>query len=307
MRVKAILGIIILTLIIPAVGLTQSGPNGPILVGRVSEIEGQLLRYVPDNKDWAATAKDTPFGLNDSLYSGENSRAEFVMPNSTLIRIGANTQVQLLKLEADATEIDVASGIARFYNKGSNGVVKCTTPIGDVIADINTVFDIYVGDASVEVVAVQGKVDFIHKTSNAKYDVIAGSNSIVADNTVVSAGEGTTNSDWNVWNEQQDVAWNKRLTKQGASGQYLPPGLQSEAYALEENGRWEPVSYEGQNRYMWRPTYVDPGWSPFTVGGWSTYYGDQYWVPAEPFGYVTHHYGNWIFIDSLRCWYWAPR
>jgi hypothetical protein len=46
------------------------------------------------------------------------------------------------------------------------------------------------------------------------------------------------------------------------------------------------------------------GWSPFTAGRWTDWNGDQVWIPAEPFGYVTHHYGNWIYVRNT--WYWAP-
>jgi hypothetical protein len=55
---------------------------------------------------------------------------------------------------------------------------------------------------------------------------------------------------------------------------------------------------------LWRPTIVAASWSPFTVGRWTDWYGDQTWIPAEPFGYVTHHYGNWIYTGNR--WYWAP-
>jgi hypothetical protein len=90
----------------------------------------------------------------------------------------------------------------------------------------------------------------------------------------------------------------------GQSVEYLPPSLQDEAYALEENGRWGRVYYEGAERWFWRPTTVALGWSPFTVGRWTDWYGDQTWIPAEPFGYVTHHYGNWVYVQNY--WYWAP-
>ena len=49
---------------------------------------------------------------------------------------------------------------------------------------------------------------------------------------------------------------------------------------------------------------MDYGWAPFTVGRWTEWYGDQTWVPAEPFGYLTHHYGNWVLVGDR--WYWAP-
>jgi len=78
----------------------------------------------------------------------------------------------------------------------------------------------------------------------------------------------------------------------------------AEAYALEENGRWESVPYDGRERWFWRPTTVAVGWSPFTVGRWTDWYGDQCWIPDEPFGYVTHHHGDWVYARNH--WYWAP-
>ena len=90
----------------------------------------------------------------------------------------------------------------------------------------------------------------------------------------------------------------------GDSVRHLPPALADDAYALEENGRWERVYYNGEYREMWRPTTVAAGWAPFTAGRWTEYYGDNTWIPAEPFGYCTHHYGNWVNVNGG--WFWAP-
>ncbi len=73
---------------------------------------------------------------------------------------------------------------------------------------------------------------------------------------------------------------------------------------LDENGRWESVYYEGEYREAWRPTSVEEGWAPYTVGHWTDWCGDYTWVPYEPFGYVTHHYGYWFRANDY--WYWAP-
>ena len=63
----------------------------------------------------------------------------------------------MLALEDDATQVDVASGVARFYNRSSQAVIKATTPFGYVIAPANTTFDLYVGNESVEVIALKGR------------------------------------------------------------------------------------------------------------------------------------------------------
>jgi len=275
-----------------------------MVVGRVYDIEGDLLRYVPSEKDWVAVVKDAPFGTEDTLFSGSQGMAELIVPNGTWIRIGNSTQIQFITLDTDMSEIDVASGVARFYNKSSNTVLKTTSPFGYVLAYPGTVFDFYVGDDSVEVLPVSGNVSFIHLATNAKYEVSAGSPSILADERQVSSGEGTVDPDWDQWNKIREDFWAAKTRVRGRSAEYLPPSLQDESYSLEENGRWERVPYEGTGRWFWRPTIVAAGWSPFTVGRWTDWYGDQTWIPAEPFGYVTHHYGNWVYVGNY--WYWAP-
>jgi DNA segregation ATPase FtsK/SpoIIIE-like protein len=276
----------------------------PVLVGRIAHIDGKLLRYVSEEKDWVATVEDAPFGLDDALYSDQDGKAEFVMPNDTWVRIGGSTQIQLIALKNDVTEIDVASGTARFYNKSSAGVIQATTPFGYVVAEGGAVFDLYVGDDSMEAIALKGVVHFVHEADKKKYDVQTNTASLVADTRQVTSGEGQVDADWDDWNASRDTVWQKRVAVRGESVRHLPPPLQNDAYALEENGRWENVEYEGTRRQLWRPVRVDTGWSPFTAGRWTEYYGDQCWIPQEPFGYVTHHYGNWVTVRGA--WYWAP-
>ncbi len=283
--------------------LSSAADEPAMVVGRIFYIERDLLRYVPAEKDWVAVVRDAPFGTEDTLFSGNRGMAELIVPNGTWIRIGDSTQIQFIALDTDLAEMDMASGVARFYNKGSDTVVKATSPFGYVLAYPGTVFDFYVGENSVEVVAIKGKVSFVHSATDAKYDVAAGSPSILADQQQVSSGEGTVDPDWNRWNTVRENFWAAKARVRGRSSEYLPPSLRDESYALDENGSWESVPYEGTSRWFWRPRVV-VGWSPFTVGRWTDWYGDQTWIPAEPFGYVTHHYGNWVYVRNN--WYWAP-
>lgn len=193
----------------------------PALVGHIVLVDGALLRYVPDAKDWVATVKDAPFGLNDALYSDENAKAEIVMPNRTWLRIGASTQVQLLTLTPDVTEIDVASGVARFYNNSSDALVKATTPFGYAVAKAGSSFDLYVGDQAAEVIALEGSVEFVHADST-KYEVIPGASSVIADESQVEAGDANVDADWDDWNGERDSVWASRSGTRRSSGQYLP-------------------------------------------------------------------------------------
>lgn len=275
-----------------------------VLVGRICLVEGELLRYVPEEKDWVVTVKDAPFGLEDALYSGEGGKAELLLPNSIWLRIGSNSQIQMIALKPDVTEIDLAVGVLRVIDKSSKAVVKATTPFGYVVAEPGSAFDLYVGDESVEVIAIRGNVEFIHDADGSRYEVLAGSLSILADARQATAGEGKVDSEWDDWNASRDTLWSQKLEVKGESARYLPDGIREDSAILDENGRWEEVYYEGEYRRAWRPVGVEAGWSPYTVGRWTEYYGDYCWIPGEPFGYVTHHYGNWFWVNDY--WYWAP-
>src|SRR5205085_3165199 len=113
-----------------------------VVVGRITHTEGQVLRFVPETQDWVATVKDAPFGLHDTLYTDPQARAELMMPNGRWIRIGASTQIQPIALRSDASDIDLASGVARFYDNSAHGVVKATTPFGAVLAQPHATFDL---------------------------------------------------------------------------------------------------------------------------------------------------------------------
>jgi hypothetical protein len=286
------------------VPISSAADESPVMVGRIYHIEGSLLRYVTAENDWVAAVKDAPFGAGDTLYTGSQGQAELIVPNGTWIRVGDNTQVQFIGLDPDVSEVDVAGGLARFYNKDNDLVIKATSPFGYVLVYPGGAFDYYVGENSAEVVPVKGKITFVHAATNARYEISPGNPSILADQNQVTSQDGGVDPNWDEWNRTRESFWAPKANIIGPSAQYLPPALRHDAYIFEENGRWEKVHYEGSNRWFWRPTRVPAGWAPFTVGRWTEWYGDQTWVPSEPFGYTTHHYGNWIFARNH--WYWAP-
>ncbi len=290
--------------IVAMVSSSSAADLPPVMVGRIYHIEGSLLRYVTAENDWVAAVRDAPFGTGDTFYTGENGMAELIVPNGTWIRIGDNTQIQFITLDTDLAEIDVASGVTRFYNKSSDMVIKATSPFGYVLVYPGGVFDYYVGESSAEVVAVRGKISFVHTETNARYEVSAGDPSILADQTQVTSGDGSVDPAWDGWNKSRESFWVSKGRTMGQSVRYLPVALHHDAYVFEENGRWERVYYDGRDCWFWRPTRVSSRWAPFTEGRWTEWDGDQTWIPAEPFGYATHHYGNWIYTRNR--WYWAP-
>jgi hypothetical protein len=281
-----------------------AGPSEEeMLVGRVSHVEGDLLIYAQEEEDWVLTVKDAPAGPGDVFHSGEGGRAELLLPNDTLVRLDESTEVELAAIEEDLTQVGVTSGQARFFNNSQEAMLRADTPFGYVLAAGGSSFDLTVGDTSMELVALNGTVSFFQTSGGGetRYDVTAGASSLLADSRDVDSGDGEVDPEWDRWNVLRDAAWRRMAAMRSA---YLPESLQPDAYVLEENGSWENVQYEGGNYAFWRPVRVEVGWSPFTCGRWTRWYGEQVWIPYEPFGYVTHHYGHWVVVNGV--WYWVP-
>ena len=49
----------------------SEGPDSEeaFVVGRISYLEGRVVRYVPEKDVWTVVVKDTPFGMDDALRS----------------------------------------------------------------------------------------------------------------------------------------------------------------------------------------------------------------------------------------------
>ncbi len=268
--------------------------------------ESQLLRYVPEAGDWTVTVKDAPLGLHDALCSAPDSRDEFLLLNDSQIRIGGNTQIQIDRFDRDLMEIDVSSGVARFYNRSKEAIIRTTSPFGQVIAQPGSSFDLYVGDESLELVATSGSVDLIPRSASEKYQAAAGQASLITNGKDVIAGEGKTDPQWDAWNRERDSLWAAKAASGSNSANHLPKQLQSDSLVLDESGKWEKIYDESCKCEIeaWKPVKVEANWKPFTSGRWAEWNGDQCWVPDESFGYVTHHYGNWLYVN--HSWYWAP-
>lgn len=275
-----------------------------VLVGRVSHIEGQLMRYDAQHDHWIPTPEESPFGAGDRLRSAAETKAEFIFPNNMWVRIDADTPIRLVTLDPKLSELDLHAGNARFINRSTHGVIKSSTPFGHVTARPGAVFDLYIQQTGVEIVAVTGSVYFMHHTFTDPMEVRADASAIFADIHEVTTTPGDVKRAWNNWNAERNAMWAARTREKGRSAAYLPQQLHSEAYPLDRHGVWEKVYYENGYYHFWRPLHVHSGWAPFTAGTWMVWHGDHVWIPNETFGYVTHHYGNWLFTAGF--WYWAP-
>jgi hypothetical protein len=274
------------------------------LVARISLIEGQLERFDPAENAWVVAAVDEPVGIDDQLFATAGTRAEILIPNNTVLRIGAQTQVQLIALTDRLTEVALSYGKARIYSRAGQAEFIAGTPFGRVTVPPGNTVDVYLDDQQVEIFALQGRAYFTNDIKGEQREIAAGPIALVADANRTVLASGSVDRAWHAWNYDQEALWAQRERTTGESEKFLPPPLQRDAYVLDANGTWQSVYYEGAYYRFWRPLHVGTGWAPFTAGAWMVWRGDRVWVSHEPFGYITHHYGNWIYTQGY--WYWAP-
>jgi len=73
--------------------------------------------------------------------------------------------------------------------------------------------------------------------------------------------------------------------------------------SLAPYGEWVDV---GDYGLCWRPTNVDPDWTPYSDGYWAFTDAGWTWVSYEDFGGIVYHYGRWIRLDGDDGWCWTP-
>lgn len=92
-------------------------------------------------------------------------------------------------------------------------------------------------------------------------------------------------------------------SNQPVARQALQPEFRVFYDALIDYGDWVLIEPYG---FVFRPRVGWNQWQPFEDGFWAP--TDTYgwvWISAEPFGWATYHYGQWLF-DRFQGWVWIP-
>jgi len=277
---------------------------GSILIGRITHVEGKVLTYGEDEEDWVEVGSNTPVGAEDGFYTNKGAKAELVFPNNSMLRIGEATEVEILRIEQESTEVYIRTGIVRVYSQGLDTVVKVGTAMGYVEIPPQGIGDFFVDDWSTEIVPLQEDILF-HKTAGAgapeTYKLRAGSNSLILSVRHVETGTALANTPWDRWCLERDTVLKEQAAIRSA---HLPSSLQVYSHELEPYGEWERMKYRDYYHWFWRPTRVSIGWTPFVTGRWNRWHREHVWISAEPWGWCTHHYGNWVNLHGA--WWWTP-
>jgi len=93
-----------------------------------------------------------------------------------------------------------------------------------------------------------------------------------------------------------DACSNKTLRASAARRQDYPGD------PLASSGVWVEVVRYGS---AWKPCGVAADWRPYFHGSWTWTERGWFWVSQEPWGWLTYHYGRWLY-DVAQGWVWLP-
>jgi len=271
--------------------------------GRISLLQGQVLLQTKEEKDWTEASVNFPVVGGDRILTERDGRAEIQFKNETYVRIGEESQMEILDLYFDGGKellrLFLQEGKiyvrSRHGSRGGESSFMIDLPYGTLSVYSPSKLRIDLTSSEARISVLEGSVEF--RRDARPISVVQGKMLILGEDRYTEVGQLHGRDDWDRWNQARDVELDQRRYAQS----YLPPELEPYGYEMEGNGRWVSTP---EYRYVWVPT-VAVGWVPFRQGYWTWRRGIYCWVPFERWGWTPFHYGRWVHIH-LHGWVWVP-
>lgn len=272
--------------------------------GYFRTVEGRAWVTPANSSSPQEVEPNLPVLSGDRLEVQPGGRIEVVLPDGTLVRIEAGTEMIFQSL-AQAAESGESATIL-VLTQGELQLVASDVSTGTTLPRVDSVnASLFVQQAGqylvsaddrswTEVVVRAGYLEIA--TQRGSSFVRTGERASIegAQWPRVSVEGATYLSSLELWGEELDSE--ARL----ASDNHLDSSLAYAGTALAYRGRW----VETGGRSAWRP-HVSVDWRPYTTGRWHSTPAGLNWVSYEPWGWLTHHYGSWSYSPGYG-WLWYP-
>lgn len=270
--------------------------------GRVKETIGGVTIQRADEAGSDEAVLNMPFLPGDRVWTDEAGRAEILFAEGEILWIAERSKVDSLgrggAAEDERLGLRVFAGSfgARVRNGGPG--FEFHAPGGTVRTTGGSAFrlDVRAGETMVSV--SEGEV--LADLGGERMTLRAGERVRFAEGRVEPPfnDPGARGDDFDRWCEDRSTEW----SRMARAYDQLPDELDPYGAELEEAGEWV---YDQPQGYVYVPR-VSYDWAPYTNGRWVyTLYGWT-WVDAEPWGFVTSHYGRWGYSSRIG-WHWMPK
>ena len=277
--------------------LPPAASDPPERVGRLAYVEGEVQSWSDARQAWEPAVLNLPVTSRSAFWTGAGARAE-VKAGSASLRLDAQSQANLLRLDDGGTDIDVPRGSVSLRLRAPGD------PAWQVAARDAVVTLASPGLYRIDVDPVRGQL--VALVFEGAADLSAGGRRValpVGRQTVVDlvayqviAQSDAMRTAFDEWNAMRD-----REQDRLQAWRYVSPEMTG-AESLDAAGVWSNDPTYGA---VWTPTAVAADWAPYRYGrwvwmppwGWS-------WVDDAPWGFAPFHYGSWIYANNA--WGWVP-
>jgi hypothetical protein len=313
MAVKPIRGILIpvLALFLGLLGVAQAQENDPLeadppdRAARLAYLKGDVSLQPAGEDEWAPAMLNRPLTTGDKLWTERGARVELQVGQAA-VRLDGETGFSILNLDDDTVQMRMTAGtlIVDVRSLEDREQIEIDTPNlalsllrpGSYRVEVND-------DGDVTTVKIgEGEAEASGPSTNTlvhsgQVVTFRGVDELVADTSTLGAADDFDN--WSMEREHRD----DRYATSGSS-QYVSRDVTGYD-DLDEYGSW---SSEAEYGYVWTPTRVTVGWSPYRYGRW-VWVGPWgwTWIDDAPWGYAPFHYGRWAHIRNRGCWVPGPR
>jgi hypothetical protein len=287
-------------------GQDTAGEVAPERVARLSFTQGGVSLQAVGETAWAPATLNRPLTPGDFVRTEGDGRAELQVGEAT-VRVGSATSFTFLKLDDDALRMRVTSGVVnlRVRTLGENEVVEVETPQatasilrpGTYRLEVNPNGGATVVKVSSGMLEARGAAEqsFVVRAQQAA--TLTGTSRLAFTTATLGAPDA-----FDQWALERDRRDDHVLSSDSA--RYVPGDVVGYE-DLDSYGTW--IS-EPRYGYVWTPTRVVAGWSPYMYGRYSYVGGWGWtWIDDAPWGFAPYHYGSWITIGSRWCWVPGPR
>lgn len=271
----------------------------PGRVARLQYMNGQVSVQPNGTDDWVQGSSNRPLTNADNIWADKDSRAELSL-GTGLMRISSETSLTLTNVNTDSVQVSLHQGVLNVHVRRleSGEVWEVDTPnvaftlakSGEYRFDVDpdgdkTLVTVWKGEGEA---TGQGPAVRVHSGEKVQF---TGGNSLAHESLSAPKPDG-----FDEWCRVRDERVDRSV-----SARYVAPG--TVGYEdLDEYGTWRQTPEYGA---VWVPTYVSPGWAPYSYGHWA--WIDPWgwtWEDNYPWGFAPFHYGRWVSWGGY--WGWAP-
>ncbi len=279
-----------------ALSATAALADPPARVGRISDTQGAVWFYEPDQGEWVQAQRNRPVTQGDRFTTDRGARVE-VQIGSATVRLGGNTELAFAELNDERIRLQL-----------SQGSVALNLRRDELARDVVVLTQ----QGRFEPLrAGRYRVDAQERSSFGA--TLAGAMRYESRDSALTIDEGQRAEFWKERGEASHYAWTEIPNDRFAD--WVRQEERDERYDrrwsspemtgaddLYRHGEWDRHPEFGT---IWYPNSVGAGWAPYRDGQWSYVRPWGWtWVDNAPWGFAPFHYGRWVNFRGR--WGWCP-